>query len=435
MRMAANNVGTKYNHGKDSLMNTYPRRLARLTGGMAIAGLMVTTLLATLPALAHHNAPAVADKAAAPYSGNAFAPDGALWSLQLNAQGHLSLRISRDDGRNWLPERVLDTGSDHIKTSGESPPKIAFGPNGIVIIIYAQPLAKKFTGEIRMLRSTDGGAHFAAPVTLHQDRQVISHSYAAISFDAQGALHTVWIDSRDKAAVTAANEAAAKTGQPRLDYRGVSLYRNVSLDGGASFGPDTKLSDYSCECCRIALSPTADGQIATMWRHLTLPNIRDHAFTVLSAATAATPLPEPVRASFDNWAIDGCPHHGPALTTSAAGGYHAVWFGDRAGVAQVRYGKLDQAGNPVGTVQVLPDAKAEHADILSNGSKLAIVWRSYDGTKMNLKAWISDDDGQHFKLREIASSKFESDYPRLLSKGGKIFVIWNTTGKPHVEVL
>ena len=224
----------------------------------------------------------------------------------------------------------------------------------------------------------------------------------------------------------------------KTDYRGVSLYRNVSLDGGASFGPDTKLSDYSCECCRIAFAPTADGQIAALWRHLTVPNIRDHAFTLLSAETpvaTSAPLAEPVRASFDNWAIDGCPHHGPALTTSAAGGYHAVWFGDRAGVAQVRYGKLDQAGNPVGTVQELPDVKAEHADILSSGSKLAIVWRSYDGTKMNLKAWISDDDGQHFKLREIASSTLDSDYPQLLSKGGKIYVIWNTTGKRHVEIL
>ncbi|MCX7221301.1 MAG: hypothetical protein NTY70_20980, partial [Burkholderiales bacterium] len=301
--------------------------LRRITGCMLSTALLLSTLLTTLPALAHHNAPAASDKAAAPYSGSAFAPDGALWSLQLNAQAHLTLHISRDDGRNWLPERVLDTGDDHIKTSGESPPKIAFGPNGIVIIIYAQPLAKKFTGEIRMLRSTDGGAHFAAPVTLHQDRQVISHSYAVIAFDAKGALHTVWIDSRDKAAITASNAAAEKTGLAKTDYRGVSLYRNISFDGGASFSPDTKLSDYSCECCRIAFAPTADGQIAALWRHLTLPNIRDHAFTLLSAIppanTAAMPLPEPVRASFDNWAIDGCPHHGPALTTSTAGGYHA----------------------------------------------------------------------------------------------------------------
>lgn len=415
-------------------MKTTLRRFARLAGRMLSAGLMLTTL----PALAHHNAPAVADKAAAPYSGSAFAPDGALWSLQLNAQGHLALHISPDNGRSWLAERVLDTGDDHIKTSGESPPKIAFGPNGIVIIIYAQALAKKFTGEIHMLRSTDGGAHFAAPVTLHQDRQVISHSYAVIAFDAKGALHTVWIDARDKAAITAANVAAEKTGLAKTDYRGVSLYRNVSLDGGASFGPDTKLSDYSCECCRIAVTPTADGQVAALWRHLTLPNIRDHAFTVLSAETpvaTSEPLAEPVRASFDNWAIDGCPHHGPALTTSNAGGYHAVWFGDRAGVAQVRYGKLDQAGNPVGAVQVLPDAKAEHADILSSGNKLAIVWRSYDGTSMNLKAWISDDEGRHFKLKEIASSQLDSDYPQLLSKGGKIYVIWTTTGKRHVEIL
>lgn len=406
--------------------------------GLAMAGLA----LASLPALAHHNTPAASDKAAAPYSGSAFAPDGALWSVQLNTQGHLSVSVSRDDGQSWLPERVLETGSDHIKTSGESPPKIAFGPNRIVLISYAQPLAKKFTAEIRLLRSTDGGATFAPPVTLHQDRQVISHSYAAMAFDAKGALHTVWIDSRDKAAITAANENAEKTGQPKTDYRGVSLYRNISLDGGASFGPDSKLSDYSCECCRIALAQTADGQIAALWRHLTLPNIRDHAFAVLStatpaaaSATAVTPLPEPVRASFDNWAIDACPHHGPALSMAAGGGYHAVWFGERAGLTQVRYGKLDQNGHPTGAVIALPDDKAEHADILSSGNKLAIVWRSYDGSAMHLKAWISDDDGQHFMLKDIARTKLDSDYPQLLSKNGKIFVIWNTTGKRHVEAL
>lgn len=400
---------------------------ARLSG-ISIASVCLS--LGAIPAYASHQMPSTEmGQKGGLFVGAAFAPNGDLWLVQQDEQAHLTLQISQDQGKNWQAPRVLDTGKDTIKTSGEANPKILFGPKGVVIISYAQALAKKFTGEIRMLRSTDGGAHFAAPVTVHQDRQVISHSFAAMAFDGKGALHTVWLDSREMVLAKAAAETA---GAAKSDYRGGAIYRNVSLDGGASFSPDTKLADYSCECCRIALTATPDGQIAALWRHVTAPNLRDHAFAILNDAPAEK---TPVRATFDNWAIDACPHHGPAITMAASDGYHAVWFGMRAGAAQVSYGKLDQTGHPVGEVQALPDQRAEHADILSSDKKLAIVWRSFDGTAMNMKAWISDDDGQHFSLRQLARTEGESDYPRLLHKNGKLFVIWNTSVKRYVETL
>lgn len=381
--------------------------------------------LAANPAHASHPMPsAEMGKKTALVSGAAFAPNGDLWLVRQDEQNRLSLEISSDDGESWQAPRLLDTGEDQIKPSYENNPKLVFGPNGVVLIAYARAFGKKFSGDIRLLRSSDGGAHFAAPVTLHQDRQMISHSFAALAFDGKGVLHTVWLDSRDKVAATA--------NDPNAAYRGGAIYTNISLDGGASFGPDSKLFDHSCECCRIALTATPDGQIAVLWRQVTPPNIRDHAFAVLSDATVNN---SPVRASFDNWAVDACPHHGPGIAMAAGGGYHAVWFGDRAGVAQVRYGRLDPTGHPVGAVQALPDQNAEHADILSSGKKLVIVWRSYDGTTMNLRAWISDDDGQHFRLRRLARTEGESDYPHLLNKAGKIFVIWNTNGKRYVEAL
>jgi hypothetical protein len=400
-----------------------------LTRICAFAGLAGLALMQTPAFSQQHNMATMADNKPSLTVGAAFAPDGNLWLVQQNEHARLVLQISKDDGNSWQEPRVLDTGTDTIKTSGEANPKILFGPKGVVIISYAQPLAKKFTGEIRMLRSVDGGAHFAAPVTVHQDRQVISHSFASMAFDGKGALHTVWIDSREMALAKA---AAAKAGVAKPDYRGGAIYRNVSVDGGATFGPDTKLADYSCECCRIAITPTPDGQIAALWRHVTSPNIRDHAFTILSDAPAEA---TPVRATFDNWAIDGCPHHGPSVSIAASGGYHAVWFGVRTGTAQVSYGKLDQTGHPVGKVQALPDERAEHADLLSAGKKIAIVWRSFDGSGMNMKAWVSEDDGQHFSLKQLARTEGDSDYPRLLRKDDKLFVIWNTSGKRHVQAL
>jgi hypothetical protein len=376
----------------------------------------------------HHAMPATAGVKGALVIGAAFAPNGQLWVLEQDSAARLTLQTSADDGKSWSAGRVLDTGADRLNVSGENTPKLLFGPDGVVLISYEQQLAQRFTSMVRLLRSTDGGARFGAPVTLHADRQLIGHSHAALSFDGQGRLHALWLDGREMAQAKA---LAAEHGQDKPDYRGSAVYRTVSHDGGASFGPDIKLSDYSCECCRIALAPAPQGELAALWRHVTAPNIRDHAFAVLGDGAGAPP----VRASFDNWAIDGCPHHGPSLTPATGGGYHALWFGERDGVSAVRYGKLDRAGHPAGAVQALPDTGAEHADILGAGARLAIVWRSFDGKGTRARAWLSDDDGAHFVLRELARTDGENDYPRLLARGEQLFVIWNTKGKRHVQAL
>jgi hypothetical protein len=224
-------------------------------------------------------------------------------------------------------------------------------------------------------------------------------------------------------------------------YRGAAIYRNESRDGGQTFGPDIKVADHSCECCRIALAPTPSGGLAALWRHVFEPNERDHAFATLgggtpshgAAAEGQVPASAPMRATLDRWALDACPHHGPGLAPAAAGGYHAVWFGIRAGVPAVRYGRLDAQGAPASEVQALPDPSAEHADVVSAGRNLAIVWRSFDGEATRLRAWVSDDDGRSFRLRELARSADDNDHPRLVRRGGEAFAVWRTAKEVRVE--
>jgi hypothetical protein len=226
-------------------------------------------------------------------------------------------------------------------------------------------------------------------------------------------LHTLWIDKRD------AETARAASAGKRDVYAGAAIYRNESRDGGASFGPDLKVAEHSCECCRIALAPAPDGHLAALWRHV-FDGERDHAFQLLGASS------EPVRASQDGWKLDVCPHHGPGLTPAAPGGYHAVWFGERAGQAGVRYGRLDTSGRPQGVVQLLPDAAAEHADVISQGTRVAVVWRSFDGERFHLRAWLSQDNGASFSLRELASTTLDNDHPRLAGAGGHMVAVWRT---------
>ncbi|CAG1017572.1 hypothetical protein BURC_02234 [Burkholderiaceae bacterium] len=349
----------------------------------------------------------------------AFSPDGALWIVALDEQRRLFVQQSGDEGRSWGQPRVLATGDDAIAADGENRPKLAFGSQGMVIVSYTQPLSKPYTGQVRMLRSADGGRSFSAPFTVHADRQLITHRFESVAFDAKGTLHTLWIDKRDLAAGTST--------------RGAAIYRNESNDGGRSFGPDLRLAAHSCECCRIALAPSPDGGIVAMWRHVFEPNERDHAFARVAAASV--PQADPVRATHDRWAIDACPHHGPGLAPAAGGGYHAVWFGVRDGQARVRVGRLGPDGSPRGEATALPDDRAEHADVASAGAHLAIAWRSFDGQATRWRAWLSRDDGASFVLRELGEAVEDNDHPRLAVDGRRIIALWRTTKGVRVERL
>ena len=396
----------------------------------AFVAVMSFAWAAALAAHEGHEAPPKAGaKAARPAKpglsiGAAVSPAGLLWLVGLNAEGRLFLQSSADFGLKWNEPRLLDIGNDKVAADGENRPKIAFGPDNRVVISYTQPLTKPYTGEIRMLRSDDGGRSFSAPFTVHRDRQVITHRFESLAFDRSGMLHAVWIDKRDQAA---AARNATDRGNRKGGYSGAAIYRNESRDGGASFGPDIKVADHSCECCRIALAPTPEGGVAAMWRHVFAPNIRDHAFAILGEEAKA-----PVRASFDDWKLDACPHHGPGLAASVQGGYHAVWFGEKAGRAAARYGRLTTDGRPQGEVVELPDPRAEHADVVTSGQQVAIAWRSYDGTQTQLRAWVSADDGAHFALRDMAASTEENDHPRLLATPAGIRVLWRTAKEIHV---
>ena len=361
-------------------------------------------------------------------TGAAMAPDGRVWVVGVNAQAQLFVQTTALGGPVlWSELRILNTGQDPIAADGESRPKIAFGPKGWVVISYTMPLAKRFTGFVRMLRSSDGGASFGEPFTVHQDRQEITHRFDAIAFDGKGVLHTLWIDKRD--------QSPKGSAQP---YIGAAIYRNASQDGGASFGPDTKVADHSCECCRIGLARNAQGDLKATWRHVFDGNTRDHAFASVGAAANRI-----TRSTFDGWQINACPHHGPGLAADAqagANGFHTVWFGIRKvhgqDQAAVRYARLNAQGVPLPkTERTLPDPRAEHADVMAHGSKVAVVWRSSEGAVTTLKAWLSQDGGQNFSLKTLAQTTGYNDHPRLAQNGEQMVVVWRNTQEIQVHEL
>jgi hypothetical protein len=350
----------------------------------------------------------------------AFDGHGRLYVVDA-ADGHVRLRHSDDDGRTLSAPVEVNATAERIYAEGENRPKIAFGPRDEIYVSWSQPRAAPWTGFVRFARSLDRGEHFSEPLTVHHDRAEITHRFDSLAVDGRGRIVAAWIDKRDLIAADA-------HGKP---YLGAAIYYSWSDDGGASFVPERKLIDQSCECCRIALARTPHGDVAAFFRSIYGDNIRDHAYAVLrtDGQTSAA-----ARATFSGWQIAGCPHHGPGLAIGGDGTRHAVWYEAKHGPA-IHYGQLDP-GHPPQHALAIAGAGASHADVAVDGRTVWVAWNQVNADGYALMLRRSSDEGAHFDApREIARSNGAVGSPQLLLKQGRAFVAWNTAaGFRLVEV-
>lgn len=382
------------------------KRLAAAAGTLLLALLGPTALAAdAMPGMAR--APRLELGASA-----AFAPDGKL--LVVAKQGeHVMLYRSTDTGRTWAAPVAVNASPEAISADGENRPKIAFAADGGLLVSWTHPLAKPNTGSVRLARAADG-EHFSPPLTVHQDKAVITHRFESLLTLPDNRVILAWIDKRDL--------EAAKAGQ--TPYRGAAIYAALSTDGGRSFQPEFKLADHSCECCRVSSAIDQDGSPLFLWRHVFAPNERDHALARLRPDGTVGSVQ---RATFDRWQVDGCPHHGPSLTVDAQGVRHAVWFNHKDGEGRVHYGRLVAGDNiRVDGQRPVGGPRAAHADIAAAGGQLAIAWKEFDGERTQLRALISADGGINFSELALAATDGASDQARVIRRQNELFVFWRS---------
>lgn len=385
-------------------MQGFTERLIAICAAVLLAG-------AGAPALAQHGAHAKAAKAEL---GTSAAVDrhGRLWiaSKETAPEGQfVVVQMSSDLGKTWSPPKRIQASPEPVSAEGENRPKIAFGPKGEMVVTYTKPLSKPYTGEIRLVRSPDGGRQFLAPVTVHANRDIITHRFDSLIVDRAGRVYVAWIDKRDLERAKGA-------------YRGAAIYYAVSQDGGASFGGDHKIADHSCECCRIALALDPQGRVTALWRHVFEPNLRDHALAVLPPDGKVGSIE---RASFDNWRVDACPHHGPSLAFDARGRRYQTWFNVAGEDGGVFFAGAD-AGAKLGKPVALGSAQAAHADVAVHGDQVVLAWKQFDGKGTAILGRVSPDRGATWRDVELARTGGHSDQPRLVTTPGGIVLVWRT---------
>jgi hypothetical protein len=348
-------------------------------------------------------------------------PQERVWIAYAQAHGQAAVvHVSQYDEttQRWRDPVQVNQTPEPVSSDGENRPKLAFGPAGEMYVSWTSPTSAKYTGDIRFARSLDAGKTWSEPVTVHRDRQRISHRFESLLVDQSGRIWIAWIDKRD---------LHAAQGKQR-PYAGAAIYYAFSTDRGTTWQGDFKVADNSCECCRIAMTLDLGGAPILMWRHVFEPNERDHAIAKLTPEGPSAVR----RVTFDRWTIDACPHHGPSLAIGPDGTRHAVWFNQIQNAGRVFYGQL--ASERASQLRTLP-AGASHADVLANGATVAVAWKRYDGKATLIETLLSDDGGDNFRAGPVLATTRSSDQPRLISRGKGAVLVWRQEDRTAVVAL
>jgi hypothetical protein len=354
----------------------------------------------------------------------AFDAQGNLWRALVH-DGFLQVSKSADAGRTFSKPVNVNHTPHRVGADGEARPKIAISSEGNIYLTWTEALKKPFAGYIWFARSIDAGKTFEKPYIVHQDRNEITHRFDSLNVGADGKITVTWVDKRDLFAAKAAN-------QP---YEGAAIYYAVSENKGVSFSLEQKLADSSCECCRIALTNKPDGTVVAMWRHVFEGHERDH---MIAEIPSNQTTPQPKRATFGRWKINGCPHHGAALASGGEGerwwGYHMAWFdggNDEAGEkATLYYARMDGEAWVSSPSKKFGNMKkqAGHPALAAVGDNVWLVWREKDAGKRQIWLMKSDDEGKSWATPTvIADTTASADYPILLQKNKQLFLMWNTS--------
>lgn len=337
--------------------------------------------------------------------------EGRLW-LAFSVGGKVFVASSKDHGASFSESVAVTPQEAEIDDGGEARPKILVLPDRSLVVSYGVKRDKSYNGAAMLSRSTDDGKSFSLPRLLAESA---SQQFETLIADKSGRLYAAWLDKENAA-------RAKKAGEP---YSGLGVAFARSDDGGKTFSGRKILVDHSCECCRVAAALDSDGLPVFAWRHVFDGNIRDHM--------VGKWMPEgelrTVRVSEDEWSIDACPHHGPALAIDDAGVWHVAWHTAGKRRQGLFYARSVDDGKSFQEPERIGDgARAEsHPQILALHGLVVRAWKSFDGAVASVIAQSSRDGGLHWEAPVAAAATTSaSDHPILVSDGEQIYLSWLT---------
>jgi hypothetical protein len=348
---------------------------------------------------------------------------------------------------NAAPTEIRDTLGP-IEAHGEAPPKIAYAPDGSLYAAYTVGRvvqgARFPQSALRLVKSTDGGKTWTAPVTATDGEEAFgAHSFHALHIASDGTVYASWLGTPPRPSTTVAQSGTpmVMASQQTTDTSSRAHHMPAagspktgswiarSTDGGRTFSPRVRVDvEEACPCCRTALASDKKGTLYMAWRHVHPGNIRD--IVVAKSMDHGATWGELVRVHADDWKFDGCPHAGPSMAVDSAGAIHIAWWTGKDGAAGVYYAKSRDGAKTFDTPVALGVAQASqpaHVQLaLAAGNRVVVAWD--DGTKQIPRVVVrTSRDGGHVFADAVTLSAAgrAASFPVIGIVGDSLSVAWS----------
>lgn len=415
------------------------RGLADRLGRLVCAWLLASGAGA---ALAHgpseHAGHAAAAKAAMPAPDAQPACEGPLLACATAVTPHVDL-----NGRLWLawqaagqvlvgqldePQAeprtlaVLDRPGRQLDAGADARPQIVVDARDRVLVAWSVFKDRRWNAEVRLSRSVDGGRTFSPPTLLSEDPH--SQRFPLLMRDGQRGVLAAWLDKRP--ADAGSPREHGDVGKPSGAAPGARVAFARSADGGQSWSTTGFGPGRSCECCRLAGAVGDDGEAALLHRAIFPGSERDHALLRLRPDSTALAMQ---RVAQDRWALEGCPHHGPALALDAQGRTWAAWFTQGEARQGLFLAHSVRPGAPFSEPVAIGEAARQpgRPQMLANAGSLWLAWKSFDGQAVEVRWRRTDDGGRTWSADQVAArTEGPSDHPQLLRWRDATWLAWMT---------
>lgn len=350
------------------------------------------------------------------FTAAAFGQDGKLWRVTPD-QRYMSVDYSTDYGKTFSKPVRVNTKPQPINSWDENPPTIAIDPQGWVNLLFFADSKQPYTSYFSQSKD---GVHFSKPKNVSSNAAKSVHYQTEMLVGSDKKIHFFWHDTRDEAEYS-------KQGGGDL-----SLYYSA-LDGTKTevskmrrFPQDRRIAKNICSCCRTAAALDKDGLPVVLARFVYPGNIRDFGMLKVAADGKAS---DPRRVTHEDWKIEGCPTHGPALSINDGGRYHMAWFTQGKQGAGLFYAESENAGQSFSQPLAFGNTNnlAGHADVLALKDKVFLVWREFAGGNTQILTMRSENEGRIWTApKTVAETSSQAVHPALISDGKRVFIAWNS---------
>ncbi len=345
------------------------------------------------------------------------APDGRVylsWLERLEGRFALRFAIKEKNGgekSGWSAPRTIAEGANWLVNWADFPSLIVLPDGSLAAHWLAKSSSGKFSYDVMIARSFDGGKTWTQPLTPHRDGTPTEHGFVSLFPAPDGALAAVWLDGRE---MKGDDSHSGDHGNMTLRY--ATIRRDGSLADEAAI--DAKV----CECCQTSAALTSAGPVV-VYRDRSDEEVRD--ISIVRLRRGKWSAPQTIHR--DNWRINGCPVNGPAV--AAAGKQVAVaWFTAVNNAPRVQLAFSQDAGESFGAPVTIDDGNpAGRVDVLllRDGSAL-VCWleKLPEGGAVRVRR-VRPDGSKAPALTVAPSGTARSNgFPQMARAAGSVIFAW-----------